>query len=334
MIHRPRGWSPRLQLLAFSFVPIFLSMSILQLNRVASLSRILQQKSGRGCTRSARRTSASFAISNISSLPSCPTLSPPNSLDRETDIIKRGRVFSAPFVKRKGDPPGHREAHGMCYSSPRVARSNLMFITIVTGRYSHSLHSSNKLAPLQGTLFGKPLSGTPHDQSTQESANLGDISFKVTSPPRCEVEQGMPKAPQLSFRSPVSQPRMMPFQPNKYAPMAKPALSPKISYSSMPGPSNSAAPGHSSQAAAIAAVLEPHRRSPAPESRPTLRLVCSTEDEHVLSVHLPGFAPEMVTICARREDKLAVVADLWHAESNCAFTSPYLLFHSSLLTHS
>ncbi|KAL5486257.1 hypothetical protein ACEPAI_7303 [Sanghuangporus weigelae] len=269
-------------------------MSVLQLNRVASLSRLLSPKSGGGGSRT-RRTSASFAISNIGGLPSCPALSTAITPEREPGISKRGRVSSAPFMRRKGDPPGHREAHGS---------------------HCHNLHSSRP-APLQGALFGKPFSTTPYKQSTQDRVGFGDISFTLSSSPHCEVEQGMPKAPQLSFRSPVSQPKMAPFQPDLYAPMAKPASFPKISYSSMLGPLNGAAPLHSPEVAAIAAVLEPHRRSPAPESRPMLRLVRSTEDEHVLSVRLPGFAPEMVTICVRREDKLAVVADLWHAESNC-----------------
>ncbi|EJD07072.1 uncharacterized protein FOMMEDRAFT_75640 [Fomitiporia mediterranea MF3/22] len=85
----------------------------------------------------------------------------------------------------------------------------------------------------------------------------------------------------------------------------------------MPSSSYDFRPLAAAQDATIAAVLEPDRRSPPPGSRPVLRLVCSTEDEHVLSAHLPGFAPEMVTVSTRKEDRLAVVADLWHAESNC-----------------
>jgi Holliday junction resolvase-like predicted endonuclease len=45
-------------------------------------------------------------------------------------------------------------------------------------------------------------------------------------------------------------------------------------------------------------------------------------DEYVLTVELPvtmtkNLAPEMITISARKENKLAIVADVWHAENNC-----------------
>ena len=69
--------------------------------------------------------------------------------------------------------------------------------------------------------------------------------------------------------------------------------------------------------ATVTTVLDPHRRSPPPGNRPVLRTVRSTDEEYVLSVHLPGFTPEMVTVSARKEDRLAVVADLWHVEANC-----------------
>lgn len=77
----------------------------------------------------------------------------------------------------------------------------------------------------------------------------------------------------------------------------------------------------STQAGAVttATVLELSRRSPPPnwKDRPTLRISRSSETEHTLTVRLPGFAPEMVTVSARRENRLAVVADMWHSEDNC-----------------
>lgn len=150
-------------------------------------------------------------------------------------------------------------------------------------------------------------------------------------PPYKTPNQTMPKAPQLSFRSPISSPKMLPLPSGIYAPKAKP-LSPEISSSATQGLRYDCRPT-TSQAATVTAVLEPHRRSPPPGSRPALRIVCSTEDEHVLSVRLPGFAPEMVTLSVRRDDKLAVVADLWHAESNCASLSTYLHIPSRAFTH-
>ena len=78
----------------------------------------------------------------------------------------------------------------------------------------------------------------------------------------------------------------------------------------------------------VTAVLDPHRRSPPPESRPVLRNARTTEDEYVLSVHLPGYSPEMVTVTSRKDNSLAVVADLWHAEADC--TSSLLISYCGL----
>ena len=52
-----------------------------------------------------------------------------------------------------------------------------------------------------------------------------------------------------------------------------------------------------------------------------MRVYSSTE-RHTLAVALPaaralGLSPEMVTVSAKRGSRLAVVADLWHLESDC-----------------
>lgn len=68
-----------------------------------------------------------------------------------------------------------------------------------------------------------------------------------------------------------------------------------------------------------ATVLELGRRSPPPnwKDRPTLRILRSSEAEYTFTVRLLGFAPEMVMVSARKENRLAVVADMWHSEDNC-----------------
>jgi len=77
----------------------------------------------------------------------------------------------------------------------------------------------------------------------------------------------------------------------------------------------------SAQASVVttATVLELGRRSPPPnwKDRPTLRILRSSEAEYTLTVLLLGFAPEMVMVSARKENRLAVVADMWHSEDNC-----------------
>lgn len=94
-------------------------------------------------------------------------------------------------------------------------------------------------------------------------------------------------------------------EPLLQCPIPHMSRSPQISFSS------------SLQAPAAEAALEPHRRSPSPESKTALCIASVSDDAYILTAYLPGYAPEMVTVSARKEDKLAVVADLWHAESDC-----------------
>ncbi|TDL25736.1 hypothetical protein BD410DRAFT_784775 [Rickenella mellea] len=72
----------------------------------------------------------------------------------------------------------------------------------------------------------------------------------------------------------------------------------------------------STAAADYATILEAHRRSPLRGCSPPMH-ISSTPEQHVLRVELPGFAPEMVTISAKRCETIAVIADMWHAEQNC-----------------
>ena len=59
------------------------------------------------------------------------------------------------------------------------------------------------------------------------------------------------------------------------------------------------------------------RRSPPPDSCPPL-VVQSTATSHILSVTLPSvIQPDMVTVVAKKGDKLNVVADAWHMERDC-----------------
>lgn len=71
------------------------------------------------------------------------------------------------------------------------------------------------------------------------------------------------------------------------------------------------------RASATDAALDPHRRSPSPDSKSVLRVAPANEEFYVLTAYLPGYSPDMVTVSARRDGKLAVVADLWSAESDC-----------------
>ncbi|KAK0469471.1 uncharacterized protein EV420DRAFT_1757217 [Desarmillaria tabescens] len=65
--------------------------------------------------------------------------------------------------------------------------------------------------------------------------------------------------------------------------------------------------------------LSRNRRAPSPSSSPPMTIT-SSSTKHTLDVHLPpDIQPEMVTISAQKGDKLKVVADAWHMESNCPY---------------
>lgn len=62
------------------------------------------------------------------------------------------------------------------------------------------------------------------------------------------------------------------------------------------------------------------RRSPSPESRPTM-VIQSTLSTHSLSVVLPrAIQSEMVTVSVKKGDKLNIVADAWHMENDCKYS--------------
>lgn len=64
------------------------------------------------------------------------------------------------------------------------------------------------------------------------------------------------------------------------------------------------------------------RRAPPSEAVPPLQIRASAS-AYRLAIPLPrpggrAFAPEMITLSAKRGDRLAVVADAWHLERDCA----------------
>ncbi|KAK0223536.1 hypothetical protein IW262DRAFT_1458588 [Armillaria fumosa] len=60
-----------------------------------------------------------------------------------------------------------------------------------------------------------------------------------------------------------------------------------------------------------------NKRALPPSCSPPMT-VTSSPTKHTLNVRLPpDIQPEMVTISAKKGDKLKVVADAWHMENNC-----------------
>ncbi|KAI5120707.1 hypothetical protein M0805_007669 [Coniferiporia weirii] len=247
-----------------------------------------------------RKASPSRALVQLSSEKSCPLIAVPGSLENEK-MQGNLKATSASFIKRKSDlqAVGLRRAHGQD-NCPQIGHSNLLPPGSV---------------PI-GTLRPTNLEAPPTEVS--HGSDLGEDLLRTSpSPSVHSLKSSMPKSPQLSFRSPSSAPRMLPPHTEAPAFRAIALSSPQISFSTSVDSAYDYGPLPSTQTATVTAVLEPHRRSPPPENRPVLCVAQSTEDEHVLSVRLPGFTPEMVTVSARKDDKLAVVADLWHAETNC-----------------
>ncbi|KAL0953115.1 hypothetical protein HGRIS_004384 [Hohenbuehelia grisea] len=69
----------------------------------------------------------------------------------------------------------------------------------------------------------------------------------------------------------------------------------------------------------IASPMARSRRAPPPADTPPMAIT-STPYRHTLDVCLPrAIQPEMVTVSARKGDKLSVIADAWHMERNCHY---------------
>ena len=65
-----------------------------------------------------------------------------------------------------------------------------------------------------------------------------------------------------------------------------------------------------------------NRRSPTESETPPMN-VHSTAAEHTLDVWLPKeLAPEMVTVSAKKGNRLSIVADVWNRENNCELFRP------------
>jgi hypothetical protein len=61
------------------------------------------------------------------------------------------------------------------------------------------------------------------------------------------------------------------------------------------------------------------RRSVPPSDTPPMS-INSCPSKHTLEVHLPSaIQPEMVTISAKKGNRLVIVADAWHMETDCKF---------------
>lgn len=71
---------------------------------------------------------------------------------------------------------------------------------------------------------------------------------------------------------------------------------------------------------ASSSLLEDRSRRTPTSSHPPSMNICSSPAKHSLDVQLPtAIRPEMVTISANKGDKLKVVADAWHMETDCEF---------------
>ena len=223
---------------------------------------------------------------------------------------------------------------GVTHRSTCLARTSWRLCFEVCSRQPSGI--SGLLLPQQESPSDTS-SQTPVNKPIQDSITVAvqDLVSESSTDPPDTASQIMPKAPQLSLRSPSSRPKLMPLETGMYSPLAKSPAPPQILFIASPEHLHNWRSLAAAQYASIAALLEPHRRTPPPGSWPALQIACTSEDEYILSVHLPGFAPEMVTLSTRREDRLSVVADLWHAESNCTCVPLSLYLHtpSCAFTH-
>ena len=173
-------------------------------------------------------------------------------------------------------------------------------------------------------------------------------AFSTTSEPASPTTFGLESEPSslspatsLEYRCPTSSPKMVQYQAPFYAThSSRMSVSENRPSPNQPHVSFSSSFSCAAYPAPTIQALEPYRRSPPPETRPELRIQGGSHlsDEYVLMVQLPvtmttGLAPEMITISARKENKLAIVADVWHAENNCESDIRSLCCETVILTN-
>ena len=102
-----------------------------------------------------------------------------------------------------------------------------------------------------------------------------------------------------------------------------PTIPEKIFLSISPCPSIHQSDSSSSSSDSSSSVSSPTarwRRSPSPESCPKM-VIQSTLPMHILSVVLPhAIQSDMVTVSVKKGNRLDIVADAWHMESDCEYT--------------
>lgn len=65
------------------------------------------------------------------------------------------------------------------------------------------------------------------------------------------------------------------------------------------------------------------RRAPSPSRTPPMH-VTNTASLYTLSAQLPiEIQPEMITVSAKKGDRIDVVADAWHMETDCEYYRPF-----------
>jgi hypothetical protein len=171
------------------------------------------------------------------------------------------------------------------------------------------------------TLPHKFTPGASHEQgyfvSQTPSSSAASTTIAVTTP--------FPLASSPGNTSPSTYytPGGFPAQPEMLASLARLPPPPRLSLPTARYPSSEPSSPRvmtfhrAPSSSEVPSPMDRPRRSPPPMQSPNMT-ISSIPAKHTLHVQLPiSIQPEMITISAQKGDKLKVVADAWHMESDC-----------------
>lgn len=145
------------------------------------------------------------------------------------------------------------------------------------------------------------------------TAHLPPVSIPLPPSPAIPTQTTEESTPTLALMTQSAETR-----PSMPSPTIRSRKDPRSSFPSVcPVMSKSSSQSSTSSESSMQSPIARARRAASPSRIPQMDLV-SSSSRHTLTVQLPTeIKPEMVTISAKKGDRLAVVADAWHMEVDC-----------------
>ncbi|EJD49576.1 hypothetical protein AURDEDRAFT_122036 [Auricularia subglabra TFB-10046 SS5] len=185
--------------------------------------------------------------------------------------------------------------------------------------HSPGMRSSNPSRPQSPLSINLPSPYSASPPRSRVTTPYSPLSSLAQQSPRSSYFPHVPsRQPSPSPPSPVASPASPAAAAAPQTPHVLPPTPDAQSTALFPSSPDPPPPLFPAVSSLVPRSLAEMARVPDPDKRPRMR-VESNRFAHILSVPLPGYAPEEVTITATRTDALKVVADRWSsgADDKC-----------------